>query len=115
MRVTRGLGQPKGHLQVILLGAQPLLCVYSGKEGSRAHKEGWILGGKATVACSPEPLGSDGHQPCSGLQSRVWVQLLLFGGVFPITLEIQSMGCMDQEHMWAAKSGREPPRLRVAY
>lgn len=30
-------------MQVTLLGAQSLLCVYSGEEGSRAHKEGWIL------------------------------------------------------------------------
>lgn len=41
------------------------------------------------------------------------MQLVLFVRVDePVTLEIQIMGCMEQ-HMWAAESGKGPPRLRM--
>lgn len=101
------LGQPKGHLEVILMGVQSLLSVYPGEKSSRPSQRGLTLHGNTALALLAKASGIRlAPTVFSVLQSRGWVQGVLFVGVDePLNLEIQIMECMDQL-VWAVESGK---------
>lgn len=78
------------------------------RKAAGPHKGGWLLHGNTALGLLARASGiRSAPTGLSELQSRVWVQCVLFVGVDePINLEIQIMGRMDQL-MRAARKGRD--------
>lgn len=77
------------------------------RKASGPRKDGWLLYGTTALGLLARASGIRlAPSVFSVLQSRVWVQRVLFVGVDePLHLEIQIMGYMDQL-VWALKSGK---------